>query len=138
MGTHFCLTYGDGVGNVDIRRTISFHKEHKLLATVTATLPPGRFGALKLDGHQVREFQEKPLGDGGYINGGFFVLSPKVLDYIEGDETIWEQEPMKKLAADSQLAAYKHDGFWQPMDTLRDKNLLDGLWQSGKAPWKVW
>lgn len=137
-GEDFCLTYGDGVSDVDIRRTISFHKEHKLHATVTATLPPGRFGALKLDGHKVREFQEKPLGDGGYINGGFFVLSPKALDYIEGDATIWEQRPMKKLAADGQLAAFKHDGFWQPMDTLRDKTLLDNLWRSGEAPWKVW
>jgi glucose-1-phosphate cytidylyltransferase len=134
----FCLTYGDGLGSVDIRKTISFHHEHKLLATVTATLPPGRFGALSLKGHVVDHFMEKPLGDGGYINGGFFVLSKRVIDYIDGDQTIWEQEPMRKLAADGQMAAYKHDGFWHPMDTMRDKKVLEELWERGKAPWKNW
>jgi len=137
-GADFCLTYGDGLGDVDIRKTISFHREHKLLATVTGVLPPGRFGAISLNGHVVRHFQEKPLGDGAYINGGFFVLSPRVLDYIDGDPSIWEQEPMRKLADEGQMAAYRHDGFWQPMDTLRDRTLLEDLWRNGAAPWKVW
>ena len=134
----FCLTYGDGVGNIDIQRLIRFHGDNGLLATVTATRPPGRFGALELDKEIVRSFQEKPLGDGGYINGGFFVLSPKVLDYIDGDSTVWEQKPMRTLAQEGQLAAYRHEGFWHPMDTLRDKNHLEELWAMKKAPWKTW
>jgi len=134
----FCMTYGDGVGSVDIRKLIAFHKAQGKLATVTATQPPGRFGALTLDGHHITAFQEKPLGDHGWINGGFFVLSPKVLDYIREDQTVWEREPMERLARERQLVAYPHEGFWQPMDTLRDKNQLEALWQSGKAPWKIW
>ncbi len=134
----FCLTYGDGVGNVDLRSLISFHREHRLPATVTATRPPGRFGTLHLNGHVVDNFEEKPIGDGGFINGGFFVLSPEVLSYIDGDQTVWEREPMQRLAAERKLAAYKHDGFWQPMDTVREKNLLESLWVSGKAPWRTW
>ena len=134
----FCLTYGDGVGNVDIGRVIAHHRQEKRLATVTATQPPGRFGSLKMDGTAVSGFQEKPEGDGGWINGGFFVLSPKVLDYVKGDDSIWEREPMEQLARDGQLTAYRHSGFWLPMDTLRDKNLLEELWASGKAPWKTW
>jgi glucose-1-phosphate cytidylyltransferase len=136
---NFCLTYGDGVSNVDIAKLIEFHKSHKKLATLTATQPPGRFGALHIDDqNSITEFQEKPDGDGSFINGGFFVLSPKVIKYIEDDKTLWEQEPLKNLAKDNQLMAYKHTGFWQPMDTLRDKTHLEDLWQSGKAPWKVW
>ncbi len=136
---NFCLTYGDGVSNVDIKKLIEFHKSHKKLATLTATQPPGRFGALNIsDKSLVTEFQEKPDGDGNFINGGFFVLSPKVIEYIDGDKTLWEQEPLKNLASNNQLMAYKHTGFWQPMDTLRDKVHLEDLWQSGKAPWKVW
>lgn len=134
----FCLTYGDGVATVDILKLVEFHREQGLLATVTAVQPSGRFGAMDIGGNQVLQFQEKPKGDGSWINGGFFVLSPKVFDYIDGDESIWEREPLERLAADSQLAAYKHDGFWQPMDTLRDKNQLEELWASGQAPWKVW
>lgn len=134
----FCLTYGDGVATVDVSKLIEFHREQGLLATVTAVQPSGRFGAMDIGGNQVLQFQEKPKGDGSWINGGFFVLSPKVFDYIDGDESIWEREPLERLAADSQLAAYKHDGFWQPMDTLRDKNQLEELWASGQAPWKVW
>ncbi|OFZ79197.1 MAG: glucose-1-phosphate cytidylyltransferase [Bdellovibrionales bacterium RIFOXYD1_FULL_55_31] len=134
----FCMTYGDGVSDLDINELIEFHRTQKLLATVTATRPPGRFGAIKLNGCRVDHFQEKPSGDGGYINGGFFVLSPRVLDYVENDATVWEQEPMKRLAADSQLAAFKYDGFWQPMDTIRDKNYLETLWVKNKAPWKRW
>lgn len=134
----FCCTYGDGVANIDIGELISFHRTRGKLATLTATQPPGRFGVLDLEGNNVRSFQEKPHGDGSWINGGFFVLSPKVLDYIEGDETIWEREPMERLAERGELNAFYHEGFWQPMDTLRDKHLLDALWQSGKAPWKVW
>ena len=134
----FCFTYGDGVGDVDITETIQFHKTHNTLATLTAVQPPGRFGALNMDQHKVRGFQEKPQGDGGWVNGGFFVLSPKVIDGIDGDSTIWEREPMESLASTGQLSAYLHNGFWQPMDTLRDKNYLEELWQSGKAPWKVW
>ena len=134
----FCLTYGDGVADVDIRRLLRFHRENGLLGTVTATRPPGRFGALKLDKEIVTSFQEKPLGDGSYINGGFFVLSPKVLNYIDGDTTVWEQKPMKTLAQEGQLAAYKHEGFWHPMDTLRDKIHLEELWAAQKAPWKTW
>lgn len=135
---NFCLTYGDGLADVDIRAQLKFHAEHGRLATVTATRPPGRFGALKLDGNVVRDFEEKPQGDGGYINGGFFVLAPGIFDYIEGDDTTWEREPLQNLAENGHLAAFKHDGFWQPMDTLRDKNHLESLWLRGKAPWKVW
>ncbi|MCG9064513.1 glucose-1-phosphate cytidylyltransferase [Laribacter hongkongensis] len=134
----FCFTYGDGVANVDITASIAFHKAHGKLATVTAVLPPGRFGALAREGNAVHGFIEKPRGDGGWINGGFFVLSPKVIDYIAGDSISWELEPMAKLAAANQLQAFEHNGFWQPMDTLREKNLLEDLWTSGKAPWKEW
>ena len=134
----FCLTYGDGVGNVDISAAIDLHRSEGRLATITATQPPGRFGAIRSEGRRVTGFQEKPIGDGGWINGGFFVLSPEVGRYIEGDATVWEQEPMRRLADDGQLSVYFHRGFWQPMDTLRDKRHLEDLWASGKAPWKVW
>lgn len=134
----FCLTYGDGVADVDITASIAFHKAHGKLATITAVTPPGRFGSLVLEGDAVRGFIEKPRGDSGSINGGFFVLSPKVLDTIAGDSTSWELEPMARLAANDQLRAFEHAGFWQPMDTLRDKNQLEDMWNSGKAPWKVW
>jgi glucose-1-phosphate cytidylyltransferase len=134
----FCLTYGDGVGSVNIKKLIDFHASHGLEATMTAVQPPGRFGALDLSGANVTSFLEKPKGDGGWINGGFFVLSPKVLARIEGDDTIWEKAPLESLARDSQLRAYFHSGFWQPMDTLRDKNLLEDLWRSSSPPWKVW
>lgn len=134
----FCFTYGDGVGDIDIADTIRFHKEHGKAATLTATYPPGRFGALDIRNRQVMNFKEKPKGDGALINGGFFVLTPKVLDYLVDDSTVWEQEPLMKLAADGEMMAYEHEGFWQPMDTLRDKNLLEELWESGKAPWKSW
>jgi glucose-1-phosphate cytidylyltransferase len=134
----FCFTYGDGVSDVDITKLIAFHKDHGKLATLTATQPPGRFGALNLDGHKINSFQEKPQGDGAWINGGFFVLSPKVIDYIDDDSTTWEKKPMEQLAQEGQLNAYFHQGFWQPMDTLRDKIYLEELWQSGKAPWKTY
>ena len=134
----FCLTYGDGIGDIDITASIAFHRGHGKQATVTATFPPGRFGALDIHGSQVRSFQEKPRGDGAMINGGFFVLSPRVLDYIDGDDTLWEQEPLQRLAADGELMAWQHSGFWQPMDTLRDKTYLEELWASGNAPWKTW
>ena len=134
----FCCTYGDGVGDIDIKALIALHEREGRLATVTATQPPGRYGALRYEGNRVTGFQEKPQGDGAWINGGFFVLSPRVADYIEGDATVWEREPMERLAADKQLSVYFHQGFWQPMDTLREKNMLEALWQSGKAPWKVW
>jgi glucose-1-phosphate cytidylyltransferase len=134
----FCFTYGDGVGDVDISSLIAFHKKEGRLATLTATQPPSRFGAINLEGHRILNFQEKPQGDGSWINGGFFVLSPKVIDYIDGDHTVWEREPMERLARDGQMSAWLHRGFWQPMDTLRDKNHLEELWVSGKAPWKVW
>ncbi len=137
-GQDFCMTYGDGVSNVNIAKLVDFHRAHGKLCTVTATRPPGRFGALGLEGESVTHFQEKPLGDGGYINGGFFVVSPKCFEYIEGDSTIWEQEPMKRLAEDGQMKAFLHDDFWLPMDTVRDRRQLEGLWQTGKAPWKVW
>jgi glucose-1-phosphate cytidylyltransferase len=136
----FCLTYGDGVSNIDITKLIAFHKQQKRLATLTATQPPGRFGAFNLGHDQtlIESFREKPQGDGAWINGGFFVLEPQVLDYIEGDATVWEKEPMEQLAENHQLAAYKHNGFWQPMDTLRDKMYLEDLYQKGNAPWIVW
>ena len=134
----FCFTYGDGLANVDITALIAFHKAHGKLATITAVFPPGRFGALVREGNTVRGFIEKPRGDGGWINGGFFVLSPKVLDYIATDHSHWELEPMAKLAAENELHAFEHNGFWQPMDTLREKNLLEDLWTSGEAPWKQW
>jgi glucose-1-phosphate cytidylyltransferase len=134
----FCLTYGDGVGDVDVRAAIDLHHKEGRLATVTATQPPGRFGAIKYKGNRATGFQEKPIGEGGWINGGFFVLSPQVGSYIEGDGTVWEQEPMQKLAAENQLSVYFHHGFWQPMDTLRDKRQLEDLWASGEAPWKTW
>ncbi|MFN6935042.1 MAG: glucose-1-phosphate cytidylyltransferase, partial [Tsuneonella sp.] len=134
----FFFTYGDGVGDIDISATIEFHRAHGKAATLTATYPPGRFGALQIVEGQVEQFLEKPQGDGGMINGGFFVLSPKVLDYIEGDHTLWEQEPLRNLANDGELMAYEHHGFWQPMDTLREKQMLQALWESGKAPWCIW
>lgn len=137
-GEDFCFTYGDGVGDVNIRELVRFHKEQGRLATVTAVQPPGRFGQVEMHGPKVARFVEKPTGDGSYINGGFFVLNPKVIDYIDGDESIWERQPMERLAADQQMSAFCHHGFWQPMDTLRDKNALEEMWKSGRAPWKVW
>ena len=134
----FCFTYGDGVGDIDIGTAVAFHRSHGKLATMTATQPPGRFGALGLEGDHIQTFQEKPGGDGGWINGGYFVLSPKVIDYIEDDASVWERRPLERLAEEGQLLAYKHHGFWQPMDTLRDKHHLEELWQSGEAPWKLW
>lgn len=134
----FCFTYGDGVSNVDISKEIAFHQEHGRWATVTAVQPPGRYGALQMEGAEVKEFAEKPRGDGGLINGGFFVLSPKCIDLIDNDGTSWESEPISKLAESGQLMAFEHNGFWQPMDTLREKNLLEDLWDSGNAPWKAW
>lgn len=134
----FCMTYGDGLADIDIKALIAFHMAHGKQATVTRVQPPGRFGALELEGEQVRGFREKPMGDGGWINGGFFVLSPEVIDRIEGDATIWEQEPLEGLARDGELHAYAHQGFWQPMDTLRDKRHLEELWDEGRAPWKIW
>lgn len=134
----FCFTYGDGVADIDITAQLAFHKSHGNRATVTAVQPPGRYGALELDGEKVEGFREKPGGDGGLINGGFFVLSPECLKLIKDDETSWESDPLVDLAANGQLMAYRHDGFWLPMDTLRDKNILENLWQSGSAPWKIW
>ncbi|MDX2214218.1 MAG: glucose-1-phosphate cytidylyltransferase [Oculatellaceae cyanobacterium bins.114] len=136
----FCFTYGDGVSNVDITKLVEFHKTQGGLATLTAVQPPGRFGAISLGQEQtkIESFHEKPGGDGAWINGGYFVLEPEVINYIADDSTIWEQEPLQKLAHDGHLSAFKHDGFWQPMDTLKDKNYLEGLWQGNKAPWKVW
>ena len=134
----FCFTYGDGLSDVDIRASIAFHREHGKWATVTAVQPPGRYGAIKRDGSRVTAFTEKPRGDGGLINGGFFVLSPKVLDLLDGDATIFEAEPLTELARRGEMMAFEHAGFWQAMDTLRDKNLLEDLWQSGQAPWKKW
>ena len=134
----FCMTYGDGVSDVNITELLAFHKAQGAKATLTATIPPGRFGALDLQGDRVATFMEKPKGDGAMINGGFFVLSPEVLGLIEGDQTIWEREPLERLAVSGELAAFQHHGFWQPMDTLRDKVLLEELWQTGRAPWKVW
>ena len=135
----FCFTYGDGVGNVNITESIAFHKRQQRLATLTAVQPPGRYGALAIDGAgKVEHFQEKPDGDGAWINGGFFVLEPKAIDYVAGDSMPWERDPLENLARDDQLSAYKHGGFWRPMDTLRDKVQLEEMWESGKAPWKVW
>ncbi len=134
----FCFTYGDGVSNVDIAAAIEFHRQHGKSATLTATYPPGRFGALDIQNKQIKSFMEKPKGDGAMVNGGFFVLSPRVLDYLEDDSTVWEQQPLQRLAANGELMAFEHDGFWQPMDTLRDKTHLEDLWASGKAPWKTW
>lgn len=134
----FCFTYGDGVSNVNIKTLIEYHKQHGKQATLTAAYPPGRFGALSIENGQVKRFNEKPKGDGALINGGFFVLSPKVLERITGDECTWEQKPLMSLAEEGELMAYEHHGFWHPMDTLRDKNYLEELWQSGQAPWKTW
>ncbi len=136
----FFLTYGDGVGNIDIQQSLEFHRQHGKLATLTAVQPPGRFGAFILDGDNpaIQRFHEKPEGGNAWINGGYFVLEPDVIDYIEGDSTTWEQEPMERLANEQQLNAFRHAGFWQPMDTLRDKNHLEALWASGEAPWKTW
>jgi glucose-1-phosphate cytidylyltransferase len=137
-GEEFCFTYGDGVSDLDFGKLIEFHRAQGVLATVTAVQPPGRFGALEVERDRVRGFHEKPHGDGGWINGGFFVLSPKVVEYIEDDGTLWEREPMERLAREGQLAPYVHRGFWYAMDTMRDKNYLEELWRTGKAPWKTW
>lgn len=134
----FCMTYGDGVSDVDITALRAFHHAHGLDATLTAVNPPGRYGATQLAGDRVTSFMEKPVGDGGYVNGGFFMLHPRVLERVAGDATPWEAEPLQGLARDGQLAAYRHTGFWQPMDTLRDRNHLEALWRSGRAPWQVW
>jgi glucose-1-phosphate cytidylyltransferase len=137
-GEDFCFTYGDGVASIDISALIAFHKEQGRIATVTAVRPPGRFGALDLEGDRVRHFEEKPPGDHVATNGGFFVLSPEVGKYLEDDSTVWEQEPVRTLAEEGQLASYRHNGFWQPMDTLRDRHTLEELWDTGSAPWRVW
>ncbi len=137
-GDSFCFTYGDGVCDVNITDLLDYHNKHGKLATMTAIQPPGRYGSLEMEGNLVKRFREKPKGDGGWINGGFFVLEPKVLDYIDNDLTTWENEPLERLAQEDQLAAFKHGGFWQAMDTLRDKNILDDLWSNKKAPWKIW
>ena len=136
----FCFTYGDGLSGVNIQELVKFHQQQDTLATLTASQPPGRFGAIHLEGDQTKitSFREKPDGDGAWVNSGFFVLEPETIDLIEGDDTVWEQEPLQKLAQMDRLSAYKHSGFWQPMDTLRDKHVLEELWNSGKAPWKVW
>lgn len=136
----FCMTYGDGLSDLDITALIAFHESHGKLATLTATQPEGRFGMLSLepDQHTVHAFKEKPNGDGGWVNGGFFVLNPAVLDYITDDLTVWENEPLQRLAREGQLAAYRHTGFWQPMDTLRDKSVLESLWEGGSPPWRMW
>ena len=134
----FCFTYGDGVASIDIRKLLAFHKKHGKHATVTAVQPPGRFGSMDLKGNGVQSFTEKPPGDGGWINGGFFVLKPSVFDYLEGDGTVWEREPLRNLAAQGHLVAYKHEGFWQAMDTLRDKQHLENLWAGGSPPWRLW
>jgi glucose-1-phosphate cytidylyltransferase len=135
---HFCMTYGDGVADINITELVAFAESRGTLATLTATQPTGRFGALELNGDRVQAFREKPLGDGAWINGGFFVLSPKVLDYIDGDSTVWEREPLERLASEEQLSAFPHRGFWHPLDTLRDKRELEEHWQSGNPPWRVW
>jgi glucose-1-phosphate cytidylyltransferase len=134
----FCMTYGDGLADIDVAATIRFHEAQDRLATVTAVSPPGRFGMLTVEDRAITGFREKPAGDGARINGGFFVLSPKVIDYVAGDSTIWEREPLERLATEGQLSAYLHDGFWQPMDHLRDKVQLEEIWSTGQAPWKVW
>ena len=134
----FCFTYGDGISDIDISALINFHQKHKKLATITAVQPPGRYGSLDIQNDLVNKFIEKPRGDGGWINGGFFVLSPKCIDYIENDQSSWEGNPLEKLAKEAELGAFMHKGFWQPMDTLREKNLLENLWSEGNAPWKVW
>jgi len=134
----FCMTYGDGVADIDIRALIAHYHQQGTLVTLTAVQPPGRFGALELDGSRICSFQEKPLGDGGWVNGGFFVCSKKVIPYIAGDQTVWEREPMQRLASEGQFSAYRHRGFWQPLDTLRDKTYLEELWQGGNPPWKIW
>ena len=135
---YFCLTYGDGVSDINIKSLLEYHKQQKTLATITAVYPPGRFGALHILNGKVSTFKEKPKGDGPRINGGFFILSPKVIDLIEGDNTFWEHEPMEELVKHGEMSGFKHNGFWQPMDTLRDKNYLDTLWNSKKAPWRFW
>lgn len=137
-GQDFCMTYGDGLSDVNIPEIVKFHEKQKTLATLTSVQPPGRFGALNMDGNRILQFVEKPQGDGGWVSGGFFVLSPKVLDYIEGDQSSWEAGPLSVLAQQGQLSAYRHAGFWRPLDTLRDKNYLEQLWSSGNAPWKKW
>lgn len=134
----FCMTYGDGVSNMNISKLIEFHNTQKSLVTLTAVQPPARFGALQMEGDKVTAFKEKPPGDGAWINGGFMIIDPKSLNYIQDDTTSWEENPLKKLAEDNKLSAYKHNGFWQPMDTLRDKHQLEEMWNSGKAPWKIW
>jgi glucose-1-phosphate cytidylyltransferase len=134
----FCFTYGDGVADIDVGRLVDFHREQGTIATVTAVQPVGRFGSMRVDGAQVAEFSEKPAGDGAWINGGFFVVSPRVASYLDGDETVWEEEPLRRLSAEGQLSSYRHTGFWQPMDTLREKHRLENLWASGRAPWKSW
>ena len=134
----FCMTYGDGVADVDVKALLDFHFDHGRLATMTAVRPPGRFGAAELESDRVARFREKPSGDGGFINGGFFVLSPRVLDYLEDDATSWELGPLERLAAEGELMAYRHDGFWLPMDTLRDKMVLQDLWDQNEAPWRLW
>jgi len=134
----FCFTYGDGVGDIDVRELVAFHRRMGRAATITAVQPPGRYGALAMDEGIVKQFQEKPQGDGAWINGGFFVLERKAIDYIADDDVVWERGPLESLARDGQIAAYQHQGFWQPMDTLREKNLLEELWASGQAPWKIW
>ena len=134
----FCFTYGDGVSNVDIGELIQFHEKQMRLATITAVVPPGRFGALEITNNKVDKFVEKPRGDGAMVNGGFFVLSPKVIEFIDDDHTVWEQQPLEELAKRDEISAFKHNDFWQPMDTLRDKNYLEELWEAKKAPWKIW
>ena len=134
----FCLTYGDGVADIDITSEIAFHRQHGKLATIAAVQPPARYGALQIEGDEVTNFVEKPVGDGGSINGGFFVLSPKCLDLIEDDASVWEEKPLQTLAEKGELMAFEHNGFWRPMDTLRDKNQLDDLWQASSAPWRIW
>ncbi len=134
----FCFTYGDGLSNVNITDLINFHKKNKTLATITSVQPPGRFGVLNMENDKITNFKEKPIGDRNWINGGYFILEPSVIDYIQNDSTVWEEEPLEKLAKEGQLSAYKHTGFWHPLDTLREKNILEELWSSGKAPWKNW
>ena len=135
---YFCFTYGDGLADINIKNLIKFHENHGKLATITTVQPPGRYGALDRDGIKVKNFIEKPIGDGGWINGGFFVLSPKCIDYIDGDLIAWEQEPLSNIAKKGELMAYEHNSFWQPMDTLREKNILENLWEKSRAPWKIW